>query len=628
MQGLTTLAKDGREVGLVSHATTMATNFLLTHSGLARTALITNDGFRDVLEIGRQRRPELYDIFTRRPIPLVRRRDRFTVRCRLKSDGSEFESMDDEGARKVANNIVQSRFESVAICFLNSYANPIHERKMARILVQAGFNGHVSLSSEVDREYREYERSSTTVVNAALAPPMSSYLSHLSASLRSKGIGASVYVMNSDGGMTTLRSASARPVSAIESGPAAGVLASRQLAKQLGLDRVLTFDMGGTTAKAGAVMDYDYDITSEFEAAGRTHSGRSIRGSGYAVRGSFIDLAEVSAGGGTVAWLDEGGALAVGPRSAGSEPGPACYGRGGREPTVTDANVVLGRINPEYLLGGKMKVRSELAARSLRMIAVGMGATVEGAANGVIRLVNNNMARAISIVSSERGRDPREFTMIAFGGAGPVHACDLAEELGIRTIIAPVHAGLFSAYGLLTGELSRTFTLPVISGRPELLPRFRELDRIASREMKLDGFTKFSSKKHVEARYAGQSHELTLPFAEEGKLRRSFDIRHRKLYGYSSPDPLEVVSVRLRAVVPRPKPGIARSTWEPTRGAKRTRRAWFAGRRAEAPIFTRERMRPGDRGLGPCIIEEYDSTLVVNPGWKWVIEEYGTRLSR
>lgn len=626
--GLTRLARDGYEVALVSHATTMATNALLTHSGLARTALITNEGFRDVLEIARQRRPELYDIYTRRPVPLVRRRDRFTVRCRLMSDGSELEPLDRAGASAVAKTIIRRRYESVAVCFLNSYANPIHEREVARILLDAGFRGHISSSSEVDREYREYERTSTTVVNAALAPPMSHYLSQLSASLHSKGIGAPVYVMNSDGGMTTLRSASARPVSAIESGPAAGVLASRQLAMRLGLARVLTFDMGGTTAKAGAVINYDYDITPEFEAAGRTHSGRSIRGSGYAVRGSFIDLAEVSSGGGTVAWQDEGGALAVGPRSVGSEPGPACYGQGGKEPTVTDANVVLGRINPEYLLGGKMKVHSELAASSFRGLADGMGETVEGAAAGVIRLVNNNMARAISIVSSERGRDPRDFAMISFGGAGPVHACDLAEELGIRAIIAPAHAGLFSAYGLLAGDLSRTFTLPVLSDRSQLSTYLSELKKIASKEMKLDRFRKFSTEGYVEARYAGQSHELTLPFARGAKLRRLFDVRHRELYGYSSPDPLEVVSVRLRVVVHRTKPGVARSTWEQGAEARRTRRAWFAGRRHSAPVFTRERMRPGDRGVGPCIIEEYDSTLVVNPGWKWSTQEYGTRLSR
>ncbi len=245
-----------------------------------------------------------------------------------------------------------------------------------------------------------------------------------------------------------------------------------------------------------------------------------------------------------------------------------------------------------------------------------------------IRLVNNNMARAISIVSWERGRDPRDFAMVSFGGAGPVHACDLAEELGIRAIIAPAHAGLFSAYGLLAGDLSRTFTLPVLSGRSQLSTYFGELEKLASEEMKLDGFRKFSTEGYVEARYAGQSHELTLPFAGEAKLRSSFDVRHRELYGYSSSDPLEVVSVRLRAVVHRKKPRVARSTWERATEVRRIRRAWFAGRRQSAHVFTRERMRPGDRGVGPCIIEEYDSTLVVNPGWKWSTEEYGTRLSR
>jgi len=626
--GLVGLGVRAQEVALLSHATTIATNALLTHTSLARTALVTNEGFRDVLEIGRQRRPELYDLYTRRPTPLVRRRDRFTVRCRIAADGTVIEPLDGRSATWVARKIIRTRFESVAVCFLNSYVKPAHETKMRRILVKEGFRGHISLSSEVDREFREYERTSTAVVNASLAPLMSHYLSSLSASLHRKGLGAPIYVMNSDGGMGTIHLASERPVSAIESGPAAGVLASRRLVGRLGLRKALTFDMGGTTAKAGTVIDGEPGFTSEFEAAGRTHSGRSIIGSGYAVRGSFIDLAEVSAGGGTIAWVDEGGALAVGPRSAGSEPGPACYGRGGSEPTVTDANVVLGRLNPAYLLGGKMPIHHELASKSFRRLSATLGLTLREAAAGVVRLANNSMAKAISIVTLERGRDPRDFAMVSFGGAGPMHCCDLAEEAGIGDIAVPVHAGLFSAYGLLSGELARNFKLPIASHGASLSVHFRDLEKTAAKEMRNDGFERFATHRYFEARYRGQSHELELPYAGAAALRRSFDRKHREIYGYASPDPIEVVGIRVRAVVERRGAGRLSSSWESSGRGVSKREAWFAGKLIAAPVYTREKMRPGQHGVGPCIMEEYDSTLVVNPSWRWTVEGWGTRLRR
>ncbi len=626
--GLSRLGHKARKASLVSHATTLATNALLTRSNLARTALITNEGFRDVLEIGRQRRPELYDLQTRRPPPLVERRDRFTVRCRMDARGSVVLSLERAGAQDVAAKVVRGRFESVAVSFLNSYLNPKHELEMKKILTREGFSGHVSLSSEVDRKYREYERTSTVVVNAALAPLMTGYLSRLESALSRIGVSAPVYVMNSDGGASTISFASRRPVSVIESGPAAGVVASTMLARQLSLERVLTFDMGGTTAKAGTVVGGEPEVTSEFEAAGRTHSGRSIRGSGYPVRGSFIDLAEVSAGGGTVAWLDEAGELQAGPRSAGADPGPACYGRGGTEPTVTDANMVLGRLNPRHLLGGEMPVRRDLAARSIRRLSRSLGVNESEAAIGILRLVDNSMARAISIVSVERGRDPRDFTLFAFGGAGPLHACDLAEDLSVPELVVPVHAGIFSAYGLLAGELTRTFTAPATRSTGALAGSFRELDATAAREMGLEGFRRFTTKRYVEARYRGQSHELLLQFEGEASLRKAFDARHKALYGYSSSDDLEVVSAKVRATVARPSPGRLTSSESAVREEPGRRRAWVGGRMSNVDVFKREGLRTGDAGQGPCVIEEYDSTLVVNPHWEWKVEDYGTRLSR
>jgi len=616
------------EISLFAHATTMATNALLTHSGLARAALVTNEGFRDVLEIGRQRRAEIYNLLTRRPPPLIERRNRFTVRGRVAADGSVIETMAESDAGSAAKRIVEGGFESVAICFLNSYLNSEHERLMRDALRRESYAGHISLSSEVDREYREFERYSTTVVNAALSPMTARYLSRLQAALHRMNVRAPLYVMNSDGGMSTLASASILPVMTIESGPAAGVVASCRLSRQLGLSKVLTFDMGGTTAKACSVVNGEPDVTREFEAAGRTHSGRSIRGSGYVVRGSFIDVAEVSAGGGTKAWLDEAGQLQVGPRSAGSNPGPACYGRGGTEPTVTDANVTTGRLNPRYLLGGRMRIDAGLATKSLSKLSPDGRSPVSETAKAVIRLVNDGMAKAISIVSVERGRDPREFTMVAFGGAGPLHACDLAEEMGIREIIAPVHAGLFSAYGLLVGDLTRSFTAPVMGLPRDLKRRFDELEADARREIRREGYGRFRTERFLEARYLGQSHELLLPHRGDAEVTRMFNARHKELYGYSSPDPVQVVNISVRARVASAVPSGLKQ--EPVgRSRKPTRRkAWIGGRAREAEVFTREAIHSGDSGNGPCIIEEYDSTLVVNPSWTWRAEEYGTRLKR
>ena len=361
------------QVALVSHATTIATNALLTHTGLAKTALITNQGFRDVLEIGRQRRPEIYNLDTKRPKQLVDRRNRFTVKGRRLVDGSGRTPLAESDLLKVSKEIAQRGLESAAVAFLNSYVNPSDETKAEKILRRSGFKGHIDISSRVDPQYREYERTSTTVVNASLVPLMSQYLHGFQNELEWIGFHCAFYVMNSDGTASTLAQASKRPISIIESGPAAGVLASASLASQLSLSKVITFDMGGTTAKAGTIIEDRPDLSYEFEAAGRSYHGRSIKGSGYPVRQPFIDLAEVSAGGGTVAWLDEAGVLKVGPESAGADPGPAAYGKGGSQATVTDANIVAGRINPSQMLGGDLKLHDDLAVAAIRRLTRKLG---------------------------------------------------------------------------------------------------------------------------------------------------------------------------------------------------------------------------------------------------------------
>jgi N-methylhydantoinase A len=630
LAALCDLCGEPKQVSLINHATTIATNALLTHTGLARTALITNHGFRDVLEIARQRRPELYNLYTKRPQPLVRRKNRFTVHGRICANGEEIESFDVHGAKQVAQTIVDEGFESVAIVFLNSYINVDHEKKMKEILRDMKFGGRISCSSEINREYKEYERMSTTIVNAVLSPLMSKYLKSLKRSLENSGFQTKIYAMNSDGGINTLSYASKFPISVIESGPAAGVLASRHLANILSLEKVLTFDMGGTTAKAGAVIDGECDISYEFEVSGKIHNGTSIKGSGYSVRYPFIDLSEVGAGGGTIAWVDDGGALQVGPNSAGSEPGPAAYGNGGKNPTVTDANIILGKINPKYLLGGKMPIYSNLAKQSVSEIAEKLGMNLKDAAEGIIKLVNLNMSKAIMTVSVERGRDPRDYTLIAFGGAGPIHCCDLAEELEINHIIVPAHAGIFSAHGLLVADITRTFSLPVLRTDSFLEPYFDKVRKVASKTMKKEGFPEYIFNEYVDARYIGQSFELRIPYLKSADIKRHFSEKHKETYGYSSNDEVEIVNVRVKAVVPisgldrRVSKHMYRDLGDP----REYREVLIKDVLRQIPIYSKAELNLGTYGEGPAIIEEYDSTLVVNPGWKWEVYDYGIELKR
>ena len=620
---LATLQENAKDVGFVNHATTLATNALITHKGLAKTALVTNAGFRDVLEIGRQRRPEVYNLYTRRPLPLVRRAHRFGVRGRMAYDGSQVEPLDKRAVEQVAGRLAREGFESAAVAFINSYMNPTHEIRAGRILKKR-FHGFLCLSSEVDREYREYERTSTAVVNAVLSPLISKYLDQLMTNLRSHEFDCGLYVMNSDGGVNTLTHASKHPVSVIESGPAAGVLASCYLTKRLGIRNAISFDMGGTTAKLGTILEGQPELAYEFEAAGRTHSGRSIKGSGYPVRYPFIDLAEVSAGGGSIAWLDEGGAIKVGPQSAGADPGPAAYGKGGTEPTVTDANIVSGKINPDYLLGGRMKISSELAFKAIdEKIARPAKIDAHTAAEGILRIANNSMAKAISIVSVERGRDPRDFAMIAFGGAGPLHACDLAEDMSIRRIIIPEHPGLFSAFGLLAVDISREFSLPAMSTTLDPVEKLEELRRMATREFESEKLGKPTFESSLDLRYKGQSYELTIPYTEGTDAKGQFEEKHRRMYGYVSEDPVELVNVRLRAIIPIQKVSIVEEEVASQRAeSNRRREVHFGQAKAHVSVYDRDQLKPGYHAAGPSIIEEYDSTTVVKPGWSWTVDSF------
>ena len=419
-------------VAFVSRSTTLATNALLGQIGLElpRVALLATAGFTDVLEIGRQQRSDVYDLFVERPRPLVARADRIGVRERLDARGAAVTALDAGAIRDAVSEVAQRDVAAVAVSLLHSYANGAHERALGAALAHALPHVHVSLSCDVDPAYREFERTSTTVVDALLAPLVRGYLARLSEALRTARIAAPLFVMQSGGGTARADAASLHPAALIESGPASGVIAAAHLGRTLGLDRILSLDMGGTTAKAGTIFGGRPRVVTEFEAAGRTHSGRAVRGSGYPVRVPFVDLAEISAGGGTIAFVDSAGALRVGPLSAGADPGPAAYGKS-ELPTVSDANIVLGRLNPRALLGGAMPLDARRASRAIASLLPALGGSdVDAAAAGVVALVDDAMAHSLRIVTVERGEDPRSFTLVAFGGGGPLHACALADELG------------------------------------------------------------------------------------------------------------------------------------------------------------------------------------------------------
>ncbi len=627
-------------VELLAHSTTIATNALLGQLGLElpRVALVTTQGFRDVLEIGRQNRSEVYNLFVERPRPLVARRDRLTVRERMDYRGNVLVPLDEESVRNVCTQLRERGVAAVAICLLHSYANDAHELSIAEALTDALPGVRITRSSEVDPQYREYERCSTTVVNAVLAPIVERYLERLVDALRVAQIEAPLYVMQSDGGMAAARHVLWRPAAMVESGPASGAIATAALGRRIAAGRLLSFDMGGTTAKAGTILDGTAQVAGEFEAAGRTHSGRAVRGSGYPVRFPFVDLAEVSAGGGTIAWIDAAGSLRAGPLSAGADPGPACYGASERA-TVTDANVALGRLNPRYLLGGAFPIDASRARAALERIAQPLGMGIEAAAAGIVRLVDDAMAKVLRIVTVERGLDPREFTLVAFGGGGPLHACALAEELGIARVIVPAHPGLFSAYGLLDADLRFNDARPVLCGVDRLDPVMEERSFAAGEKRAHAALAEqgaetgtISFRREYEARYRGQSFELTVPYDRSPEdVARRFHRAHRARYGYDVPaEAVEIVNARLTATgrVASPR-GTARACVSPSREtprSKRTARAlWLDGAFVDAPVLMRAELTDGERVDGPAIVEAYDSTTYLPP--RWTLEVDGDLLT-
>ena len=620
------------DVRFVVHATTVATNAIIEGT-VARGGFVTTEGFRDLLEIARQTRPTLYDTQFEKLPPLVPRDRAFVVTERLGPHGDVLTPLDEGSVRAAAAGLRDQEVEAVAVCLLHAYVNPAHEQRVGEILAEELPGVPISLSSDVAPEFREYLRASTTVINSAIRPVVGRYLENIERRLAAAGVDAELLVMQSSGGVFGSGAAARKPVFMVESGPAAGVIASANLGAALGHANLISFDMGGTTAKVGLIQDGAPKVTKDYSVG--SHASAGIGGqslSGYPVRTPVIDLVEIGAGGGSIAWVDSGGLLRVGPRSAGAEPGPVCYRRGGTEPTVTDANLVLGRLNPTYFLGGEIGLDVDGSRRAIEeRCARPLGLDVLEAANGIVEIANAAMVNALHLISVQRGYDPRGFVLVAFGGAGPVHANALARDAELPTLLIPVSPGIFSATGLVGTDLKRDSTATLMR-RLELLDTdeveatFARLEREGRAELDREGMAGDAIEfvRQVDVRYVGQSYELTIT-AGDGLLERFHD-EHDRTYGFSAPgEPVEVVSLRLTSIGRIAKPPLRRLDPGGRAAPKERRPVYFAeaGDFVDCPIYDRYALPAGATFAGPAVVEELDSTTVVHPGFAVRVDEVG-----
>ena len=622
----------------IIHGTTVATNAILENQG-ARTALVTTRGFRDVLEFRRLRFPDLFSLDYTPPKPLVQRRHRFEVIERIMPDGSVRQPLDDVSVESVLDKLEQLQPEAIAICLLHSYANPIHERKVVEAVKNRFPNLYVSGSIDVLPEIREYERTSTTVINSYIGPIVDNYLESMQKRLDHANMAVPISIMQSNGGVMSYAAARRSPARIIESGPAAGVVEAIRLADRIGLKDVITFGMGGTTAKASLIEQGKPSLTTEYEVgAGIQLSNRLVKGRGHALKLPVIDIAEVGAGGGSIVRVDPGGSLRVGPQSAGAKPGPACYSQGGTEATVTDANVVLGYINPTSIAGGTVSVNSEAAKVALnRSAAEHLKLETNDAAYGVYAVANTTMIRAIKSVTTYRGRDPREFTLMAFGGSGPLHAAEMARSLGIRQIIVPASPGVFSALGLLEAlpeyGFSRTMiTDPMSEGADKIVNAFNELEsssieRLRTEDLGQDVIGSWS--RTADLRYRGQAYELTVnantrPDDDLANfIVERFHIEHERTYGRrASDEPVDLVTIRSTYRIDSDR--IVPKSVNESEDKKPPRNAYFGKQHGWmlTPVIDRGRLTTSVTS-GPLIIEEYDSTTLVPPDTSVHIDQTG-----
>ncbi|MDQ3861610.1 MAG: hydantoinase/oxoprolinase family protein [Actinomycetota bacterium] len=596
-------------VDALAHGMTVATNALLERRG-ARTALVTTEGFRDVIEIARQNRPSLYDLSQDRPPPLVPRGLRFTVKERMGPQG-EISALDEESLEEVVSSIKEAEVEAAAVCLLFAFMHPDHERRIGEALREELPEVHVSLSSEVLPEFREYERFSTTTADAYLAPKLAAYLKNLAGKAEEAGV-PSPLIMQSSGGVVGIDDAIADAAGCLLSGPAGGVVGAAYVGGLGEYQNLLTFDMGGTSTDVATIIDGEAQTTTETVVAG------------LPIKLPMVDIHTVSAGGGSIAWADAGGALRVGPHSAGAEPGPAAYGQGGEEPTVTDANLFLGYLADEATLGGEVVLQRELSEKALSSLGEKLGLDAQEAALGIVRVANAEMVRALRVISVERGLDPREFALLAFGGAGGMHACALAEELGMETVLVPRAGGVLSALGLAISDLRHDYVNPYLVGlenveKEEFEKKFEKMESSASEDLEDPEYD-----RRADLRYRGQSFELTVEADSLEKLEERFHAAHEQRYGYRMDDEsVELVNLRLISTVPVEKPELDEP--EPEGEAESgTREANFDGEWQEVAVLDRERMGKGSEVSGPAIVEFKESTCVVRPGWRGAVDGVGT----
>ncbi len=605
---------------LVMHGSTVATNAVLERRG-ARTALVATEGTRDLLVIGRQTRPDIYDLQPETPEPLVPRELSFELHAKLRPDGSVEVAPDHSEVRALVQRAEEGGAEALAISLLYSYANPTFEELFAEVVGQSGSDLYLSLSSQVSPEYREVERTATTVLNAYVGPVMSRYVRRLSAGLHERGVGP-LRILQSDGGAADTERASRRPVSTLLSGPAAGVSGAFEVAKRAGYERVLSFDMGGTSTDV-ALCDRALPMRADVIVGG------------FPARTPVVDVHTVGAGGGSIARIDAGGALRVGPQSAGADPGPACYGRG-REFTVTDAQLVLGRLRAAGLLGGAMPLDERHARRAAAGLVHAFGGDPQAAAQAVVDVATANMERALRVVSVQRGHDPREFTLVAFGGAGPLHACALAEALEMPRVLIPLMPGVLAALGAVRSDLtatrSRSVLLPL--DEPSTAALRAALDAAADEvraqlSLPSTGGRTPEVTRALDLRYAGQSYELTVEIGEELdciEARAAFDALHEMRFAHHDSEAVvEVVNVRATARFPGAQID-AQPSFERKDSATGTVTAWFAGSAVETRLYERDRLAPGDRIEGPSIVTQLDSTTLIAPGWRAQVDGDGNLL--
>jgi N-methylhydantoinase A len=638
---------EGDDIEEIRHGTTVASNAILEYKG-ARTGLITTKGFRDILEIRNLRMPRMYDIAWTKPPPLVPRHLRVPVDERIGARGEVVRPLDPADAERAVRHLLDQGVEALAVCLLNCFANPVHEQIIKEAALRLAPDLPISISSEVLPEIKEYERTSSTVINAYLTPIVGRYLARLEGDLVARGVRAPLLIMQSNGGLMSAAAAAQKPMHIVESGPAAGVVGAQVLGRAAGIDHLISFDMGGTTAKAGIIERGEFSRALEYQVGGGIMTGsRLLTGAGYLLKVPAIDLAEVGAGGGSLVRIDAGGSMIVGPDSAGAVPGPVCYDTGGNEPTVTDASLILGHLNAEFLVGGALRLNGERArALFAERIARPLRLSLEHAAYGAQRIASANMMRAIRAVSIERGRDARDYTLCAFGGNGPVFACTMAKELGMRRVLVPPSPGLFSAFGLLYAEvehhygrsfrrLLQSLDLDVLNGA------WSTMEQEARAELEAEGFAgnRVAIRRLASLHYQGQTFDLTVPVpdgalgpVEVAAIEEAFGREHERTYGHRAgeDEPVELTELRVtaRGIAERPLtpqgPGVASAEAD----TSRTRAAYFGPDVGwlDTPVLTRADLATPRQG--PCMIEEYDATCVIPPGAQASLDAMGSILIR